>query len=235
MLYLIMRFMARALLFTSVVTGMWLHASVAVAQVPTAPTEGGFILSSPTCSTHDKTGAPATSFAAADEIIVRGAAFPAEAYILLTFRQDAVTAELGRFRANAAGEFTSEPTQMRLPSGTTGGPASISASSDGPSATCVIQMTAPLPVTRSTSPEPEPAGDDPNVLFAIWATVLALGGGALTFLGYRTWQERRLAGAMASAGGKPRKRRKGYQAPPRLDADWLSERESSRPSRSAPE
>lgn len=205
-----------------------------LAQVPTAPADGGFILGSPTCTTHDRTGAPATSFAATDEIIVRGSAFPGGSLVLLAFRQDSVAVELGRFRANTAGDFTTEPTQVRLPSGTTGGAASIQASSDGgPSGTCLIQMAAPLPASTARPPA-EPDGDDPNVLFAIWATILALGGGALTYGGYRTWQEHRLA-SVISSGAKPRRRKGGYQAPPRIDIVWPAEREASRTSRSAPE
>lgn len=207
--------------------------SIGRAQVPTAPADGGFILGSPACTTHDKTGAPATSFAPADEIVVRGSAFPARSLVLVTFRQDARVAELGRFRADDAGAFTSEPTQLRLPSGTTAGAASIQASSEGPSGTCLIQMTAPLPAS-SARPEPQPEGDDPNVLFAIWATILALGGGALTYVGYRTWQERRLADAISSRP-EPKRRKVGYEAPPRIDITWPAEREASGTSSSAPE
>lgn len=182
------------------------------AQVPTAPADGGFILGSPACTTHDKTGAPATSFAPADEIIVRGSAFPAASLVLLTFRQDALTAELGRFRTDGAGAFTTEPTQVRLPSGTSGGAGSVVVSSEGPSATCLIQMASPLPAATA---RPEPESDDANVLFAIWATLLALGGGWLTFVAYRWWREQRLA-KLISEGGR-RRRGRANAGPPRLE------------------
>ncbi len=229
-LYLTMRSIHRSFLITVVACGVWALSGAAAAQVPTAPSGGGFILSSPSCSTFDGTGAAATSFAAADQIVVKGGAFPAQSLVLVTFRQGALTAELGRFRTNDAGEFTTEPTLVRLPTGTTGGNATIQASSGGPSGACEIQMRAPLPAAQVQRPDPEPEGDDPNVLFAIWATLLALGGGALTFLSYRTWQESRLAGAISAAGTdpKPRKsRRKGYEAPPRLESAELPFRRRS--------
>jgi hypothetical protein len=225
---LTMRRANRSALIAVVAAGVWALSSVATAQVPTAPSEGGFILSSPFCSTFDSTGAATTSFGAAEAIVVRGGAFPAQSLVLVSFRQGALVAELGRYRTNDAGEFTTEPTLVRLPAGTTAGAASIHASSGGPSGACEVQMRAPLPVAQVRRPETEPEGDDPNVLFAIWATLLALGGGALTFLGYRTWQERRLANAISSisdADPKQRgQRRRRLEAPPRLESAELPSR-----------
>lgn len=210
-----------------VVAGLWVSSGSAAAQVPTAPSEGGFILSSPSCSTFDGAGTATSSFGGGDQIVVRGAAFPAQSLLLVTFRQGALTAELGRFRTNDAGEFTTEPTLVRLPAGTTGGSASIQASSGGPSGTCEVQMRAPVPVAQVRPPDREAEGDDPKVLFAIWSTLLALGGGALTFLSYRTWQERRLATAISSTPATTaewKKRRRVVEGPPRLESAELPSR-----------
>jgi hypothetical protein len=226
--YLNMRLIDRGVLIAVVAAGLWISSGTAAAQVPTPPSEGDFILSSPSCSTFDGAGSATSTFGAGDQIVVRGAAFPAQSLVLVTFRQGSLTAELGRFRTNDAGEFTTEPTMVRLPMGTTGGSASIQASSGGPSGACEVQMRAPVPVAQVRPPDPEAEGDDPNVLFAIWATLLALGGGALTFLSYRTWQERRLATAISAAPanapkGRKRRRRR-IQGPPRLESAELPSR-----------
>lgn len=191
----------------------------AAAQVPTAPGEGGFILTSPSCSTFNREGVAETSFRSSEELVLRGTGFPAQTLILVTFRQGSLTAELGRFRTNDAGEFTSEPTLLRLPSGTTAGPATIQASSGGPSGACQVEMAATPAPAQVRRPDPEPAADDTNVWFAVWAIVLALGGGALTFVSYRRWQEQRLASAISRVGKTGRQARKRrYEAPPRLDS-----------------
>ncbi len=194
----------------------------ALAQVPTLPPDGGSRLSSPTCATSDEQGRAAFEFRAGAALVMRGTTFPANGLILVKFLQDPLAVELGRFKANAAGDFTTEPTLVQLPTEAKAGRAVVQASSEGGSANCEIRMlavSAAAGVTRDVASE----GDKTNALFVVWATLLALGGGFLTFVAYRRKQDARLEEAMTGIagndGGKnddPRDRRGVKRGPPRL-------------------
>jgi hypothetical protein len=163
----------------------------------------------------------ASSFRAGDELILRGARFPAGALVLATFRQLPITFELGRFRASAAGDVTSEPRTLRVPVEAASGPAEISLSSPGASAACRLDLTA-APTRTLATESPRPVQDDTNPWLFVWATLVAICGGFLAFLTYRRWQADRLQRKMSASGHRrePRSRSGELSSPPVLAPGW---------------
>lgn len=180
--------------------------SPARAQVPTLPSDGGVRLEGPSCATFDREHQPVTTFRAGDELILTGSRFPADSGVLATFQQAPHSSELGRFTTNQAGDFTSEPSVVRLPADALDGPAAIRVSSSGGSADCELVVRAPAaaPVVAAgardaASEDPEP--EDTNTWLIVWGTLVAIAGVFLAYVTYRRWQAERLAEAMSRLNG----------------------------------
>lgn len=196
-----------ALLFVVVAFGVLCPAG---AQTPTLPPDGGTRLASPTCGLRDGAGQDVADVRAGDEFVLGGTTFPADELVLVTFRQPPRVVELARFRTNASGEFTSEPTGLRIPADAVVGPAAIGVVSSGGSATCDIQISAPADAAAGSGMEPSADGEDDDDLglwFVVWAILLAFGAVSLGYLRYRRWQAGRLEREMTQLGSDPRKGR----------------------------
>jgi hypothetical protein len=197
-------------------------AGPAAAQLPTLPPDGGTRLASPTCTTLDLAGRPRSDFRAGDELILRGAGYPPGELVLVTFQQPPHSAELARFKTSLAGDFTSEPTILRVPADAAGGSAEIRVASSGGSSTCPLNVTALTDSVASASREPAGALSDAGegsegtpAWLIVWATIVGIGGAFLALVAYRRWQAQRLEQTMARLG--PGSRAARPAAPPRLE------------------
>ncbi|HYZ91624.1 MAG TPA: hypothetical protein VFA34_04420 [Actinomycetota bacterium] len=180
-------------------------SGTAQAQVPTLPPDGGTSLGGPTCATYDRELVASSNFRVGDELTVRGRGFPPNSLVLVSFRQLPREAELGRFKANEFGEFTSEPRIMRIPDEAVRGPAGILISADSASATCSVELAAaPASARRATAtPVAEDEGNEYLTWWLIlWALIVLLGGAGLALLRYRNWLGRRLERKISSLNGR---------------------------------
>jgi hypothetical protein len=232
-----MKSMKRLLLLITVASGA-LHGT-AWAQVPTLPPDGGFILDGPGCATMNAERQPATNFRAGDELILTGSSFPAQSSVLATFQQAPHSSEVGRFTTNDSGEFTSEPSVVRIPGDATDGPAAIKVSSSGGSADCELVIKAAAVETqpviavdaREAADDSAPEGTNPWLI--VWGTIVAIFGAFLGWVTYRRWQAERLEQAMARIGRSSRPRPEPQpaqpdpeaQSPPILEPGWDEGRE----------
>lgn len=162
----------------------------------------------PTCSTLDLGGRAATGFRAGDEFVLKGAGFPADVLVLVTFRQPPQVVELARFKTDGLGEFASQPTILRIPSDAASGPATIRVASSGGSATCNVAVASSSSVARpavvTSSGPTEDTGNDLSPWFAVWALLLALGAAFLGYIRYRRWSQDRLEQEISALGGGSR-------------------------------
>lgn len=175
-------------------------SGVALAQVPTLPSDGGYRLAGPSCATFDAGGRAATDFRAGNEFVLKGAQYPSNVLVLVMFRQAPLAFELARFKTNDAGEFTSEPTILRVPADASSGLASIRVASSGGSASCEMSLTAMPGATGARRAAKEPVSDQVSPWLIVWATLVALGGGYLMFLRYRRYRADALERAMYGHG-----------------------------------
>jgi hypothetical protein len=194
-------------LFLLVVVTTVTLGGAASAQVPTLPPNGGTSLGGPTCGTYDRELVASSNFRVGDELTVRGRGFSPNSLVLVGFRQLPREAELGRFKANEAGEFTSAPRIIRIPDEAVRGPASIVVSTETASATCELNLAAaPASVRRrAATPAPSEEGNEYLTWWLIaWTTVVLLGGAALALFRYRSWLGQRLERKISSLNGYPR-------------------------------
>ena len=178
---------------------------IAAAQVPTLPPDGGFRLGGPSCATYDRELQPSGGFRPDDEVTVRGSGFPAGSLVLVKFRQLPYEAEMGRFKANEAGEFTSEPRIMRIPAEGVRGPAAIVTSTEsGYSATCQLALAAaPVSARRTAKPDKQDEGNEYlSWWLIVWTTLIAVAAGGLAYLRYRRWASDRLARRISGLSGR---------------------------------
>lgn len=201
---------AKIIILSGVVAAVC-FCDVALAQVPTLPPDGGFRLGGPSCATYDRELQPSGSFRPDDEVTVRGGGFPSGSLVLVTFRQLPYESELGRFKAGASGEFTSEPRIIRIPAEGVRGPAAIVASTEsGYTATCQLALAAPVSAARTAKPARErDDGENENLSWwlIVWATLVAVAAGGLAYLRYRRWVaarlERRISGLIGGGHVPP--------------------------------
>ncbi len=178
-----------------------------LAQVPTLPPDGGFRLGGPSCATYDRELQPSGSFRPGDEVTVRGSGFPAGSLVLVSFRQLPFEAEMGRFKASDLGEFTSEPRIIRIPAeGVKGQAAVVTSTESGHSATCELALAAaPVSARRTAKPVAEDEGNEYLSWWLImWATLVAVIGGALALIRYRRWVGERLERRISGLNGHRR-------------------------------
>lgn len=187
-------------------------AGTARAQAPTLPADGGTRIESPTCSLRNVAGSAPTTLGRGDEFVLSGTKFPADVLVLVTLRQPPRAFELARFRTNAQGDFTSQPTILRIPAGVHDGPAAVHVASSGGSATCDLRVVGGATAASRAEPVGSTAADeDDGSVFApwfiVWASLLAIGAGYLAYLRYRRWQEERLEKEISQLNTDPRRAR----------------------------
>lgn len=166
----------------------------------------------PTCTIQSTGGVPTTDFRPGDELVLSGTGFPADVLVLVTFRQPPRTVELGRFRTNVVGEFTSQPTPLRIPADAAGGPAAIHAASSDGSGTCDLRVVGSSSVAGQGGAEsPATSDEDDDSDFGpwlvVWAILLAIGASYLVYLRYRRWEQGRLERQISELGTDPHRGR----------------------------